>query len=171
MRIYYGQVPNISDEIVSTLIADNSIEVEASHVSEVEADLTAVLKEYIRRDRELNETARDLIAARRHDSQGFGRIKKQLAERERFGIGDDAVEYIIVQLIEMLLQSRFVEEVYAEDRDIRRIMAPILKRSMQIDDELDHEVRSKIRNLQEGSMSWDVEYKKVMAKVKRNKRL
>ena len=37
---------------------------------------------------------------------------------------------------------------------------------MQVDEELDQEVRQRIKNLQEGTAAWDVEYAKVMDQIK-----
>ncbi len=79
--------------------------------------------------------------------------------------------YIINQLIETLLHSNFVEEVYAVDRDIRKRIKPVLVRHMSMEEELDQEVRDKIKNLEEGSQAWDIEYQKVMGNLKRNKNL
>jgi hypothetical protein len=42
---------------------------------------------------------------------------------------------------------------------------------MEVDTELDREVRSKIRNLQEGTTTFDVEYAKVMKQIKQRRGL
>ena len=52
---------------------------------------------------------------------------------------------------------------------MRRKMRLVLEKHMSVDDELDKEVRAKIKNMQEGTATWDVEYNKVMEQVKRKK--
>ena len=42
----------------------------------------------------------------------------------------------------------------------------IIRRHMLVDEEIDTEVRQRIKNLQEGSSAWDVEYAKVMDQIK-----
>jgi hypothetical protein len=42
---------------------------------------------------------------------------------------------------------------------------------MQVDEELDEEVRRRIKNLQEGTSTWEVEYGKVLDQIKRNRGL
>jgi hypothetical protein len=64
-----------------------------------------------------------------------------------------------------------VEEVFSEDHDLRRKMREILRRHTEMERDLDREVRAKIRNFQEGSQNWDVEYERVMGDIKKNKNL
>jgi len=40
-----------------------------------------------------------------------------------------------------------------------------------VDDELDEEVRRKIKNLEEGTATWEIEYSKVLDQMKRNRGL
>ena len=64
-------------------------------------------------------------------------------------------------------QSKFVDEIYADDHVMRGKMKDVFRKHMMVDEELDHEVRERIRNLEEGSVAWEVEYKKVMEQMKR----
>ena len=171
MRLYGGQVPVIAEEILRVLVRTGGLEVTEENVPEVELDIQSVLREYIRLDRELTDKARDSMR-KAEQSQSIGRLKRQLAKEKNVqGIGDDAIGYIITQLIEAFLHSQFVEEVYDADNDLRKKMKPILRRHMSVDEQLDQEVRDKIKNMEEGSASWDVEYQKVMENIKRSKKL
>ncbi|HWB73848.1 MAG TPA: DUF507 family protein, partial [Nannocystaceae bacterium] len=93
--------------------------------------------------------------------------KRQLAEREEFAIGDESVNWIANQLVEMFMQSSFVEEVYAPDDDLRRKLKDILRRNMQADDDLDREVRRHLKHLEEGTSTFEIEYQKQLEAVKR----
>lgn len=168
MRLYGGQVPLIAEEILRVLVRSGDLEVADENVPEVEVDIQSVLKEYIRMDRELTSKARDEAA---RSGVSMMRIKRQLAKEKSFEVGEDAMGYIIDQLIETFLHSHHVEEVFSEDHDLRKRIRPILKRHMAVDEELDREVRDKIKNLEEGSKTWEQEYQKVMGSVKRNKGL
>lgn len=167
MRLYGGQVPIIAEEVLRVLTRQNDLEVADENLPEVELDIQSVLREYIRMDRELTERARE-------EASKFGgslmRAKKQFAREKNFQM-DDPLGYIINQMIEAFLHSNFVDEVYAEDHDLRKHIRPILKRHMSVDEELDREVRDKIKNIEEGSAAWDVEYQQVMGNLKRNKKL
>lgn len=168
MRLYHGQVGAVASEIARTLTKSGELEVEPKNVPEVEMDIQSVLKEYIRLDRELNDRTRDIQAA---EGGSFSRIKSRLARRKGVDIHDDPIGYIIDQLIDIFFHSHFVNEVFADDRTLRKNMKPILERYMTVQEELDEEVRDKIKNLEEGSREWEVEYEKVMQRIKRKKNL
>jgi hypothetical protein len=96
----------------------------------------------------------------------FGRTKRHLADQRDFGLGEEATSWIATQLIETFMHSNHIDEIYADDATLRRKIKDVLKRHMQIDEELDQEVRQRIKNLEEGTSAWDVEYKRVMDQVK-----
>ena len=170
MRLYEGQVTFVAKELLELLTDGEDLEVAPENLPEVEQDIESVLREFIRLDREIVHDARDRIAER-GGRGSIGREKRKIAKRMGLDIADDPVGYIIDQLIETFFHSHFVEEVYSLDRDMRRKMAPILKRHMSVEAELDKEVRDKIKNLEEGSQAWDIEYQKVMGNIKRVKKL
>lgn len=168
MRLYRGQVSAIAQDVARTLTESGDLEVEPGNIVEVERDVESVLNEYIRQDRELSTEARDLQASR---GGSFGRIKSRLAKRKGLDIHEDPMGYVIAQIIDIFYHSPFVEEVFAGDRDLRIKLKPIIEKYTQIEEQLDSEVRDKIKNLQEGSREWEIEYEKAMARVKRTKKL
>jgi hypothetical protein len=171
MKLYQGRIPQIAKEILEALVQEEDIEVLPEEMSEVELDIGSVLKEYLRVERDITDRARDIISNRDLPYNQLGKVKSQLAQERGFGLNDDAVDYITSQLIEVLLHSMHVEEVYSEDHELRRKMRPVLRRHMEVDTELDHEVRRRIKNLQEGTSTWETEYQKVMEDLKRTKKL
>ena len=171
MKLYPGKIPSISQEITSILSAEGDIEVRETEVAEVELDISSVLKEYVRVEREITDRARDLIASRDLDYTALSKLKRQVADSRGFKLGEDAIEYIIHQIIEMLLHSVHVDEVYAEDIELRRKMTTVLRKDMAVDNDLDREVRRRIKNLQEGTTGWEIEYRRLMDDLKRTKRL
>lgn len=170
MRLFHGQVPVIAEEIIRTLLRNEELEVVDENVDEAQLDVESVLREFIRMDRELTDRAREMVA-RSGGQTSIGRVKRQLAKEKHFKVGDEAIDYVIDQLIETFLYSHFVEEVFAEDHEIRKRLAPIIRKYTQMEEELDKEVRDKIKNIEEGSQTWDIEYQKVMDNLKRKKNL
>jgi hypothetical protein len=164
MKLYPGKVDAIAAETITTLTQAGDIDV--SDANEAQLDAAAVLKEYIRVDKELTERAKDILEIRGLPYSALGRTKRQLADQKEFGLGEDGVTWICNQLVETFMQSKHVEEVYADDVTLRRKIKDILRKHMAVDDELDAEVRTRIKNLQEGTQAWDVEYAKVMEQIK-----
>ena len=170
MRLYSGQVEAVARDLLDVLTSEEHLEVSAENMEEVQKDIESVLKEFIRLDRELVEDAREAIS--RGGRGSIGKNKRKIARDKGVKIiVDDPVGYIIEQLIETFFHSHFVDEVYSLDRQMRKKMSPILKNYMSVEEELDEEVRDKIKNLEEGSQAWDIEYQKVMENLKQDKNL
>jgi hypothetical protein len=169
MKLYSGKIPVIGAEVVKTLVEGKDIAV--TDRSEAELDVQAVLKEYMRLDKEITEKVKDLLQKRGLPYEQFGKVKRVVANEKGLGLGDDALEWMTNQMIESFMQSPHVEEVFVEDGVLRKKMADILKKHMAVEDELDQEVRRRIKNLQEGTSTYEVEYQKALDQIKRNRGL
>jgi hypothetical protein len=169
MKLYSGKVPIIAAALVRKLKNDGDIEVNDQR--EAELDLEAVLKEYLRLDRELTDQAKDLMERRRLPYEQFGKIKRELCDKRDFAVGEEAVGYIANQILEALMHSRFVDEVFTEDVDLRKKVQLILRKHMQVDADVDQEVRRRIKNLQEGTAMWEIEYQRVMETIRHKHKL
>ena len=169
MKLYSGKIPVIGAEVVKTLLDDGDIAVVDRN--EAELDVQAVLKEYLRLDKEITEKAKDLLSKRNLPYEQFGKVKRTLAAEKGFGLGDDALDWMTNQMIESFMQSPHIDEVFVDDAILRRKMADILKRHMMVEEELDAEVRRRIKNLEEGTSTWDIEYQKALEQIKRNRGL
>ncbi len=169
MKLYSGKIPVIGVEVVRTLIDAKDIAV--TDRNEAELDVQAVLKEYLRLDKEITEKVKDILQKRGLPYEQFGKVKRVVANEKGLGLGDDALEWMTNQMIESFMQSPHVEEIFVEDGVLRKKMADVLKRHMMVEDELDQEVRRRIKNLSEGTSTWDVEYQKALAQIKRNRGL
>ena len=169
MRLYSGKIGPIVDDMVRELTAQEDIEVE--DVAEVRLDLEAVLKEYVRRERQMIDEAKDRMEREGLGYSKLGRMRQRLAKEMGFPQQDEVLPYLIDQLLNMLFHSSNVIEIYADDVTLRKKMTPILHRHMEVETGLDAEVRSKIKNLQEGTSAFEVEYAKVMDQIKHKRGL
>lgn len=166
MRLYGSKIPNIMRDVVQTLMDKELVEILPANVSEVELDVESVLKEYLRAERQLTEEAKDMAHARGLDYSAHNKIKRQLAERRRFGLYEDSVGYIANQLIETLLHTRHVEEIFGEDNDLRAAIAPILRKHMAGQEAFDAEVRRRLKNLNEGTAEWEIRYQQTVERLR-----
>jgi uncharacterized protein len=165
MKLYTGKIPTIAAEMIQSLVATNEIEVNDAH--EAQLDVEAVLKEYVRMDREITDKSKDLLEQRKLPYGQFGKLKRSLADERGFALGEEATGWIANQILETFMQSPHVEEVYADDVALRKKLKEILKKHMMVDEELDQEVRRRIKNLEEGTQTWELEYAKAMEQIKR----
>lgn len=169
MRLYSGKIPTIGSEIIKALTEAGHIEV--SDRAEAEMDVQAVLKEYLRLEREITDKAKDVLEKRGLPYEQFGRIKRTIADEKGVGLGEDGLQWITSQIIESFMVSPHVEEVFVDDGTLRKMMADILRKHMMVDAELDEEVRRRIKNLEEGTSTWELEYGRVLEQIKRNRGL
>jgi hypothetical protein len=155
--------------MVATLADGGDIEV--SSAKEVQLDVEAVLQQYAKDEQEVNERAKDVMAQRSLPQTELGRVKKLLADERKIKIGDDAIDYVLDQLIEMLMHSANVEEIFSEDHVLRRKLREPLRRLDAEDEKLEAEVRAHLGHVQEGTRTWEIEYRRMMEDIKRRKGL
>jgi hypothetical protein len=169
MRLYSGKVSAIATEVVRVLLASNDIEAESP--KEVEADIAAVMNQYLSDEREVNERAKDVLERTGKPQTEYQRVRALVADEKGIKVGDETLDYLLDQVVEMLMHSGNVDEVYVEDIELRRRMAPIFKKHMAVDASLDADVRAQLKHVREGTRDWEVEYAKVLEQVKRRKGL
>jgi hypothetical protein len=169
MRLYSGKVNAIATEVVRVLVAAKDIEAESPR--EVEADVASVLNNYLSIEKEVTERAKDILQRTGRPQSEFNRVRQMAADDKGIKLGEDALDYLLDQVVEIFEHSNNVDEIYAQDVEMRRKMAPIFKKHMALDESLDIEVRAQLRHLKENTSQWDVEYAKVLEQVKRRKGL
>jgi hypothetical protein len=172
MRLYSAKVPSIAQEVVRTLLSSKDIDLEdAGAQKEVVADVESVLRGYLETERVVDEKTRDLLERTGRGQNEYNKVREQIAAHQGIKVGDETLDYLLDQVVAMLMHSSHVEEVYAEDIVLRRTMAPIFKKYMQVDSALDTEVRAQIKHVKEGTSQWDIEYSKALEAVKRRRGL
>ena len=169
MRLYRGKVETIAEEVIRTLREQGSVELE--NEAEARRDVEAVLKEYLRLDREIVDDAKNRMEVRGLGYSQLGKVKSQVSKERGAPGQDEVLPYLLDQIMHLLFHSANIAEIFAEDADLRKAITPILRKHMEVDSDLDREVRSKIRNLQEGSTDFDVEYARVMEQIKHKRGL
>ena len=171
MRLYRKIIPKMSKEIIAVLRSAGDVEIEDSKLEEAELDVAAILVEYCNAEDRLNQETRDALTRRGLSAERFAQVKKGLAEARSHKTGEEGAEHVINQMLETLMHSRNVEEVFAEDHEMRRKISETMRKYLGIDEDIDREVRSRLKNLREGSAEWDIEYEKLAGQLKRQRGL
>ena len=169
MRLHAARVTQIASEMLKLLVDAKDIECESP--DEVRADIESVLNQYIRDEQEISDRARDLAAQRGLPPVEAARIKRLIADERKIKIGDDAMHYLLDEMVEMLMHSNNVDEVFSEDYELRRKMRDPLRKQAAEEEELQQEVRGRLKHVQEGTALWEVEYRRMMEDLKRRKGL
>lgn len=171
MRLYPKQVNAIAREMVDKLVGAGDIEIEEGLESETVKDFEAILNEYVRAEKEVGQTTRKLLQARGWPSSRYAEARRAASEIRRVPLGEDAIAYIIEQILEFLMLSGRIAEVYAEDRVMRKRLAELMRRHLRLHEELDAEVRKRLKNVQEGTRDWEIAYSRTMEQLRRAKGL
>lgn len=169
MKIPKSRVAQIASEMLRGLTEQGDIETE--NPAEVELDLQSVLNQYIRDEQEVTDKAREMMARRGLPQSQLGQLRRQLADQQKIKLGDEAIDYLVDQLIEFLMHSHNVAEIYAPDHRLRRVLREPLRNLQNLDESLDAQVRGRMKHVQEGSALWEVEYQRILEDVRRRKGL
>jgi len=167
MRLYPKVIPIVSREIVQKLAQENDLEVEPMRVNDAEMDLSAIMREYLTLEERVNQATREALERRGYDQSKFNQVKREMADVRGFKMGDEGIEYVINQMIEFLLISRNVEEVFSPDNVLRQKIFALMKKHLDVDDEIDREARARLKHLQEGTSAFDIEYNKTVEQIRR----
>jgi hypothetical protein len=167
MRLYPKLVPLIAREIVDRLAKEKDIEVEPIRISDAELDMSAIMREYLANEERVNQATREALERRGYDFSKFNQVKREMADVRGFKLGDDGIEFLINQMLEFLLISRNVEEVFSDDNQMRPKILQVMKKHLDIDEEIDREARGRLKHLQEGTSAYEIEYQKTLEQIRR----
>ena len=134
MRLTPRDIPIISREAIQQLMQDGDIEVEPMRIADAEMDLSAIMREYLTDEERVNQATREALERRGHDQSKFDQVRREMADVRGFKIGDEGIEYVINQMIEFLLLSRNVEEVFAGDDVLRPKVLAVMKKHLDLDE-------------------------------------
>jgi hypothetical protein len=161
------KLPALASSIVKALVDEKLIETDSP--PGVQTDLLAVLEQYVRDEHDISTKARDLAAARGAPPTEASRIRKELARQQGVGIGDDAVDYLLAQFVEMLMHSGSVEEIFAADHELKLAMRTPLRKEQAAADQVEDVLRKRLKHVQEGSSEWEIEYQRMREEVTRRR--
>ena len=167
MRLYPKVIPVISRETIQLLMQEGDVEVEPLRIADAEMDLSAIMREYLTNEERVNQATREALERRGYDYSKFNQVKREMADVRGFKMGDEGIEYVINQMIEFLLISRNVEEVFAADTSLRQKIFAVMKKHLDVDEEIDREARARLKHLQEGTSAFDIEYNKTVEQIRR----
>lgn len=133
--------------------------------------MRAILEEYLRQESKVVQETRELMEQRQITYDQFAKVKGGIADEKGHKTGDDGIRYIASQILEMFMISNHVDEVFGEDRQMRKTLMGLFRKHLIDEADLDKEVRARLKNLRPGSDKWDIEYKRVMDEVRRKRGL
>jgi hypothetical protein len=171
MKLYRAKIPQIAHDVIATLAADGDIEVLPEMRSEAEQDLVAIMEEFLRQDMALRDRIRDFMAARNLPYGDYGRVRKQICEEANHASGDDIERFLCRQFIENMLLTPNIDEVYSEDQVIHKKIMELLKGHNVDEREIREEAESKVKNVREGTVDYELALQRAVKEEKKRRGL
>ena len=150
MKLYRSRVPTIAHAVLERLANEGDIEIEATDRAEAEQDLVAIMENYLNRDKSLRDKVGEDMERRAIPYDQFGKVKSEIAEAWGHPVGDDVDRFLARQFIENFMISRFVSEVFSEDREIYKKILHTLKDNDVDERAIRAEAEERIKNIPEG---------------------
>lgn len=160
-------IPDLASAVVRPLLDQELIESDLP--GEVIKDMQAVFEQYLRDDQELSAESRNVAQRRGIAPSDAGRVKKELAKQRGIGLGEEAIDYLLNQLVEMLMHSGSVEEIFGEDHQLKLAMRGPIRIKYQSSDEVEETVRKRMKHMKEGTSAWEIEYQRMKEEVTRRR--
>jgi hypothetical protein len=167
MKLYRAKIEPIAHSVIESLVNSGALEVVPENYAEAELDLVAIMEEYSRRDFALRDAVKEHMANHGVPYDQYGRTRSRMAQDWGHPTGDDVERHLARQFTENFMISNFVEEIYGEDKDIYKGIMEILRANNVDERALRDEARTKIANLSEGSVEYEIAMSKAMKEVKR----
>jgi hypothetical protein len=167
MRLYPKVIPIIAREIIAKLTSEKDVEIEPMRVNDAEMDMAAIMREYLAAEERVNQATREALERRGYDFSKFNQVKREMADVRGFKTGDEGIEYVINQMLEFLLLSRNVEEVFSADNEMRAKVFQVMKKHLDIDEDIEREAKGRLKHLQEGTSAYEIEYQKTIEQIRR----
>ena len=169
MKIYKKKIGPIADAIVDTLLRDGDIEIMGSLYNVVVKDISSFIEAYSNQEQDLNDTVKTIIEKKGLSTTQHQRVKEILADEKDIPLGDDALDFIADKIIRYLLTEDSIDEVYSDDPAMRKKIFDIFRKHIDVEEDIDKEVRSRLKNIPETSPIFKIEYQKVLREVKRKR--
>lgn len=171
MKIYRKKIGPIAEEIINTLVRDEDIEIRGSLLNAVVKDISNFIEEYAKQEQAVSDEAKAKMEEEGLSVEHLIKVKNIIAQQRGVKLGDDALEYLAEKIIKYLLTEDAIEEVYSDDPSMKKKIYDIFRKHTFVEDDIDKEVRARLKNIPENSPIFKIEYEKVLREIKRKRGL
>lgn len=171
MRVYRAKIPAIAHDVIEALVNAGDVEVTTENREEAEKDVVAIMDEFVRRDMHLRNTVRDHMAERNISYDQYGRTRSMIAEGMGHPLGDDVEKFLARQFVENLMISRFIDEVYEEDKVIYKRLLEVLRGHSVDEGDIREQAKARVKNVREGTVDYEIALQKAVREEKKRRGL
>ena len=152
-----------AEAIIRELV--NRQHIEVTNKAEAIKDVTSVFTSYKSTVQNISRLAQETIAQNGVGRDSFFQTKHQLAKQYNVILGSGATEHLIKQVISLMLQSRFVDEVYSDDHILQRNMRPFIYKLFDGNKKIEDKIKKQLRHVDVNTEKWKIEYQRLKEKI------
>lgn len=152
MKLYRARVPAIAHAVIERLVNEGDIDIAPEDREESQRDLVAIMDSYLKRDADMREAIRDHMDRKGMSYDQFSKARSEVATEWGHPLGSDVDAWLARQFIENFMISRFVGEVFSDDRVLYNKVRDVLKAHDVDERALRAEAEERIKNIPEGSV-------------------
>lgn len=181
MRLHTDQIERLSHRIIQQLLAEQLAEMKGTEATLSEVIITilqdfqetaAAIENQVHKM--MAQYARQIEAGHLDTQQMYGMIRKQVAKEKKFELNpEDQINVLSHRIHDRLYNDDLLD--YTDEDKALRLIKRILNSTLRAEDELDEQVRTKIRSLKrpvpEGSPEWQALYQRYMDEELAKRRL
>lgn len=171
MKLYRLKIPEVARDVIKALNDSGMIEVSTPNVPEAEKDLEAIMEEYLRRDNDFRNAVKNRMASLRLPHDTYSRVRREMSAEWNHPTGKYVESFLARQFIESFMVSKFVDEVYEEDKFLIKKIKQVLIGHNVDESEIADEAKEKIKNIAEGTIDYEIALSNAIEEVKRRKGL
>jgi len=171
MKLYRAKIPVIAEQTLRILVDEDDILIDAEHRAEAVKDLVAIMEEYLNRDNDFRTAIKDHMADHNIPYDQYGKVRSKLAEELNHAVGDDVERYLTRQIIENLLISPNVDEVFSEDKELHKKIIGVFREHHVDEGDIRTEAMEKIKNVAEGTVEYEIALQHAMREVRKRRGL
>jgi len=133
MKIYRRVIPKIAKDILRSLLVNKAIEITDGRRDEAELDIAGVFVEYLNNVEQLNNDTKDALVRHGFTQEMYGKVKRSLATNRKLIIDMGAQDFILGQVLGALFNSDNIEEIFAEDHELNKMISLSLGKYLGVD--------------------------------------
>ncbi len=167
MKLYRARVPAIARTVIERLVEGGDIDVETVNREEAAKDLVAIMENYLQRDMALGEAVKARMDANHVPWDERNKVRQEVATEWSHPTGHHVESHLAHQFSENFMISRFVGEVYSDDRALKAKLKTILKEFDVDESALRTEAEEKIKNINKGSVEYQDALTRALKEVRK----
>jgi len=155
-------IANISKNIIFSIINNKFLDILPSKIKNAEMDIAFILLCIWKNNREIDYNTEDLIRSKKINNKYFSQIRHNILTTWMDGENKDVIYNITTQILNILLKSCNIDEIYVDNNIIQNKINKILIENLLITSEVNRIVTNKLTGYTKGTSEWEIIYSRLV---------